>query len=100
MFLAMNRFKVALGKEDDFINIWKNRKSYLDDVPGFISFNLLRGETNEDHTLFSSHATWDSREAFVDWTKSESFRNAHKSAGAAKDIYNGHPKLELFDSVI
>ena len=100
MFLAMNRFQVALGKEEDFITIWKNRESYLDGVPGFISFNLLRGETTDDHTLFSSHATWESREAFVAWTKSESFRNAHKNAGAAKDIYNGHPKLELFDAVI
>ncbi len=100
MFLAMNRFKVALGKEDDFINIWKNRDSYLEGVPGFVSFNLLRGETNEDHTLFSSHATWESRQAFEDWTKSEAFRNAHKNAGSAKDIYNGHPKLELFDAVI
>ena len=100
MFLAMNRFKVALGKENDFINIWKNRESYLDGVPGFISFNLLRGETTEDHTLFSSHATWESRQAFEDWTKSEAFRNAHRNAGSTKDIYNGHPKLELFDAVI
>lgn len=100
MFLAMNRFKVALGKENDFINIWKNRESYLDGVPGFISFNLLRGETTEDHTLFSSHATWESRQAFEDWTKSEAFRNAHRNAGSAKDIYSGHPKLELFDTVI
>lgn len=100
MFLAMNRFKVALGKEDDFITIWKNRESYLDDVPGFKNFHLLRGETTEAYTLFSSHATWESRTDFEAWTKSEAFRNAHKNAGAAKDIYNGHPKLELFDSVI
>lgn len=100
MFLAMNRFKVALGKEEDFITIWKNRDSYLEGVPGFISFNLLRGETTDEHTLFSSHATWESRQAFEDWTKSEAFRNAHRNAGAAKDIYSGHPKLELFDSVI
>lgn len=100
MFLAMNRFKVALGKEQDFINIWKSRESYLDGVPGFINFNLLQGETTEEHTLFSSHATWESRAAFEAWTKSEAFRNAHKNAGAAKDIYNGHPKLELFDTVI
>lgn len=100
MFLAMNRFKVALGKENDFITIWKNRESYLDGVPGFKNFHLLRGETTEEYTLFSSHATWDSRADFEAWTKSEAFRNAHKNAGAAKDIYNGHPKLELFDSVI
>jgi heme-degrading monooxygenase HmoA len=100
MFLAMNRFKVALGKEDDFINIWKNRESYLDGVPGFLSFNLLRGETTDEYTLFSSHATWESRQAFEDWTKSEAFRNAHRNAGAARDIYNGHPKLELFETII
>lgn len=100
MFLAMNRFKVALGKENDFITIWKNRESYLNGVPGFKNFHLLRGESTEEYTLFSSHATWESRADFEAWTKSEAFRNAHKNAGAAKDIYNGHPKLELFDSVI
>ena len=35
MFIAMNRFKIVLGKEKDFENVWRKRDSYLDDVDGF-----------------------------------------------------------------
>ncbi len=100
MFIAMNRFQIALGREEDFIAVWKNRESYLDGVPGFKNFHLLRGATNEQHTLFASHSVWESRAAFDDWTKSESFRNAHRNAGDTKGIYLGHPHLELFESVL
>jgi len=100
MFIAMNRFKIKPGSELDFIDIWKNRDSYLKEVPGFKQFNLLQGESQEEYTLFSSHAVWESRDAFEAWTKSEAFRKAHANAGGRKDIYAGPPKLECFDSVL
>jgi heme-degrading monooxygenase HmoA len=100
MFIAMNRFKIALGKEDDFVQVWKERDSYLDQVPGFKKFNLLRGPSYEDHTAFISHSIWESRKAFEDWTHSEAFRKAHAGAGHAKDIYLGHPQFEGFEAVL
>ncbi|CAA0078949.1 Heme oxygenase (staphylobilin-producing) 2 [BD1-7 clade bacterium] len=102
MFIAMNRFQIAEGKEADFINIWKSRETFLDEVPGFTSFNLLQGATDEGITLFTSHSVWESRQAFEDWTHSEAFRKAHANAGGgpSKDIHMGPPKLELFDVVI
>jgi heme-degrading monooxygenase HmoA len=101
MFLAMNRFRIALGKEDDFINHWRNRNSYLNEVPGFVSFNLLRGDTNDERTLFASHTVWASALAFDDWTKSEAFRKAHMAAGqSSRDLYLGPPQLEQFESVL
>ena len=39
----MNRFKIALGREQDFIDIWKQRESYLDEVPGFILTDFEKG---------------------------------------------------------
>ena len=59
MFIAMNRFKVTLGKEQDFEDVWRERESRLNDVPGFKTFHLLRGPEQEDHTLFASHTVWD-----------------------------------------
>jgi heme-degrading monooxygenase HmoA len=100
MFIAMNRFRIALGKEDDFIEIWKQRETYLDQVPGFKSFNLLRGPSGEDHTLFASHSVWESRAAFENWTRSEAFRKAHAQAGGAKGVYLGHPQFEGFEAVL
>ncbi len=100
MFIAMNRFKIAPGMENEFIDIWKKRESHLEGVPGFKSFNLLQGATNDEHTLFASHSVWDSRQAFDDWTRSEAFRLAHAQAGQTKNVYLGPPNLELFEAVI
>ncbi|MFP6730195.1 MAG: antibiotic biosynthesis monooxygenase [Alphaproteobacteria bacterium] len=99
MFIAMNRFRIVKGRESDFERIWAERDSHLDEVPGFMNFDLLRGPEADDHTLYASHSAWQSREAFEAWTKSEAFRKAHAGAGSAKDIYLGHPEFEGFETV-
>ncbi|WP_461519203.1 antibiotic biosynthesis monooxygenase family protein [Porticoccus sp.] len=77
------------------------RETFLDTVPGFKEFHLLRGPSTEEYTLFASHSVWESREAFEDWTKSEAFRKAHANAGGSrKDIYLGPPQFEGFEQVI
>ena len=100
MFIAMNRFKIVLGKEKDFEDVWRKRDSYLDDVDGFKEFNLLKGSTNTEFTLYSSHTVWNSEEDFLNWTKSESFRLAHKNAGEHKNLYLGAPNFEGFEVVV
>lgn len=101
MFIAMNRFKIRKGMEQDFINIWKQRDSYLDEVPGFREFHLLQGQTFDDYTLFASHSVWESEQTFEDWTQSDAFRKAHAHAGEkTKDVYLGPPQLEWFNSVL
>ncbi|HIF9170271.1 TPA: antibiotic biosynthesis monooxygenase family protein [Photobacterium damselae] len=100
MYIAMNRFKIRLGSEQEFIDIWKNRDTYLETVPGFRSFNLLQGASNEEYTLFASHSVWDSRQAFEDWTQSEAFRKAHANARGNKDIYLGSLNFEGFESCL
>jgi len=100
MFVAMNRFRIALGKEAEFIEIWRKRESHLDQVPGFRQFNLLQGPTESDHTLFASHSIWESRAAFEAWTHSEAFRKAHANAGGSRGAYLGPPHFEGFDAVL
>ena len=96
----MNRFKIVIGKEKIFENIWKNRDSHLEEVKGFKKFNLIKGKETKEFILYASHSTWDSEEDFIAWTKSESFRLAHKNAGNNKDIYIGHPEFEGFEIII
>lgn len=101
MYLAMNRFQVNEGREDDFIEVWRSRDSFLNEVPGFKSFNLLRGKTEDSITPFVSHSVWESRAVFEDWTRSEAFRKAHAGAGKTSEgIYAGPPKLELLEAVL
>jgi heme-degrading monooxygenase HmoA len=100
MFIAMNRFKVKLGSEQAFEDVWLNRETYLDRMAGFVEFHLLKGPQAEDHTLYSSHTVWASKADFEAWTKSEEFRRAHARAGnnsTAGSLYLEHPKFEGFE---
>lgn len=99
MFIAMNRFRIRPGYEEEFERIWQERDSHLHQVEGFIEFHLLRGPEAEDHTLYSSHAVWASREAFEAWTRSDAFRAAHRNAGAHRHVYLEGPQFEGFDVV-
>ena len=100
MFIAMNRFKIVLGKEKEFEDVWKNRDTHLEGVSGFKEFHLVKGDTNNEHTLYASHSIWNSKEDFINWTKSEAFRMAHKNAGKHKDLYIGAPVFEGFEKIL
>ena len=100
MFLAMNRFKIKVGNEMLFEKIWRERDSHLEEVPGFLEFCLMRGDSNDEFTLFASHTIWSSRVDFSNWTKSEAFKLAHKDAGKHRDMYLGPPVFESFEKVI
>ena len=100
MFIAMNRFKVTLGKEGEFENVWRQRESRLNEVPGFKSFHLLRGPELDDHTLFPSHTTWEDKATFDAWTHSDAFKQVHAQAGQTKGLYLGHPNFEGFEVVL
>jgi heme-degrading monooxygenase HmoA len=99
MFVAMNRFRVLRGAEEAFEGVWRNRKSRLDEMDGFRDFHLLRGPERDDHTLYASHTVWRDQSAFEAWTKSEQFREVHRSAGTNKPLYLGHPEFEGFTDV-
>ena len=100
MFIAMNRFKIVLGKEKEFEEVWKNRDTHLNDVPGFKEFHLVKGEANDEYILYASHSIWNSKNDFINWTKSEAFRLAHKNSGQHKGLYLGHPNFEGFEVVL
>ncbi len=97
MFIAMNRFRIAPGFEDSFVQMWRERDSRLQDVPGFRQFNLLRGDSRPEATIFISHSTWESRQAFLDWTESDAFKQAHAKARAPEGTYLGPPQFEGYE---
>lgn len=98
-YITMNRFKVLKGHEEEFEAIWLGRETFLDEVPGFQSFKLLKGPERDDHVLYASHSVWASKDAFEAWTKSEAFRKAHAGAGQTevRSTYAGAPELETFE---
>ena len=100
MFIAMNRFKIVLGKEAEFEKVWRERDTHLSGVTGFKEFHLVKGEKNEKFCLYASHSIWNSKDDFINWTKSEAFKLAHRNAGQHKDLYLDAPNFEGFEVVI
>lgn len=99
MFIAMNRFRIAEGREAEFESLWRGRPSHIAGEEGFLVFDLLRGPTRDGATLYASHTVWASKAAFEAWTKSEAFRAAHAGAGGAKGLVLAHPEFEGFEAV-
>jgi heme-degrading monooxygenase HmoA len=96
MFIAMNNFKVAEGRGPDFERAWRERESYLEGVPGFLQFALLRGAIEGEYV---SHTTWVDRQAFVDWTNSPAFHNAHRQ-GSVAGLLEGPPQIKTYEAVL
>lgn len=97
MFVAANRFRVMPEHAGTFEQAWLTRESHLHEVPGFLTFHLLKGAQAEDHILYSSLTLWASRADFEGWTRSDQFRRAHAGAGSTKPITLGPPQFEGFD---
>lgn len=96
MFIAMNNFRVAAGREADFERQWRERESYLAGVAGFVEFALLKGD---EHGEYVSHTVWQDRAAFIAWTQSAHFTAAHRQ-GSVGGMLAGHPVVKLYEAVL
>jgi heme-degrading monooxygenase HmoA len=99
MYIAMNQFRVKPGTSTDFERAWRDRKSYLSEVPGFESFQLLRGPVEEGAQLYASHTVWTDEAAFRAWTESEAFRKAHAQGGQTVQYLMGPPRFVGWQAV-
>ena len=96
MFIAMNNFKVVEGREQEFEETWKQRETYLQGVPGFVRFALLKSDQRGEYI---SHSTWETRDAFIAWMQSDAFVKGHRQ-GSLAGVLEGPPLIKLYDAVI
>jgi len=123
-FVACNRFSVLPGMESAFEERWAQRDSQLKDLPGFVSFTMLRrdfgnkghgGDNNgpEDAPWnYMSTTVWKDRASFDNWRSSQQFKNAHGQKqgpggdagveGAPKPppMWAGPPKPVFYEAVL
>jgi heme-degrading monooxygenase HmoA len=100
MYIAMNHFRVAPERCAEFERTWRERETFLRDVPGFRSFHLLKGPEEEGARAYASHTVWRDEAAFRAWTESEAFRNAHRQAGSTAGIVLGPPRFVGWEAVV
>jgi len=91
MYLAMSRLKVISGKEAEFEAVWSTHNTATDGIKGFRKFNLFKGNTNEEFSLYVFHSEWNSENDFINWTKSDSFKLSHKNPTRQMNLYLGPP---------
>lgn len=94
MITVANRIQVAPENADAFERAFRDRAGLVDQVPGFVRNQVLRPMSEGDPYVVLT--TWRSHEAFLAWTKSESFRKAHANAEATP---TGESKLELHEVI-
>eukprot|EP00878_Enallax_costatus_P035678 GHUV01039873.1.p1 GENE.GHUV01039873.1~~GHUV01039873.1.p1 ORF type:complete len:109 (-),score=23.48 GHUV01039873.1:910-1236(-) len=96
--------QVKAEHTDDFKNVWKSRESHLKEMPGFVRFALLKC-SNVEHK-YISQTTWESEEAFRNWTQSKQFSQSHGERNTSGDkrpsvgaMLEGPPSPEFYQSV-
>jgi heme-degrading monooxygenase HmoA len=120
-FIACNRFAVLPGQEKAFEERWASRESKLKEMPGFLSFTMLRRDlgvkmhgsdkADGDPVNYQSTTVWQNKEAFMNWRNSQQFSQAHgggaKQAGAEADsaskpppMWAGPPKPVFYEGVL
>lgn len=101
MFIAMNTFTVNNARMEEFEEVWKRRERRLNEMDGFISFKMLRGDASENVETrdYISHSTWKDADSFWAWTKSENFKLAHKNK-TPEGIIMGPPKFRSYEVIL
>ena len=101
IFAAMNRFKVIPGQEEAFEKRWAERESELKDMPGFVTFLMLRRDavTPDDGYNYSTYTVWENRAAFDNWRTGAS-KKAHANAGDAAPMFEGRPSYVGYEGVL
>lgn len=102
-FVVHNTFKIKPYKCADFETMWKTRKSYLEKMPGFVSFELLKNKEQEG--VYISHTIWQNRENFSHWINSEEFAKSHGVSdpvkmAAMREMVEEMPELSFYETLI
>ena len=98
MFITCNRISVNPQYAEAFEATFANRAGQVDQMPGFVSFQLLR--PTEDSQPYIVMTVWQTRAYFTAWTESIEFQQGHaRSATLPREAYTGRPTLEAFEVV-
>jgi heme-degrading monooxygenase HmoA len=109
MIVVTNRIPVSKGHEADFEDRFKNRVHLVDRSPGFVrnevhrpkpvKFDRESGEWKDDpdaEAYYEVKTWWRSLHDFVQWTRSESFKEAHRDR-PPKEMFAGPNVLEVHE---
>ena len=96
MITVANRIYVEAEYADAFEKVFRERAKLVDEMPGFISNQVLRPVNEGDPYIVFT--LWDSRQNFLDWVRSEAFVKGHAQSGTLpKEAYFKPNVLEMHE---
>ena len=101
-YVVTNKFNVKPNYYTSFETLWKTRKSYLKDMPGFISFDLLKN--NFTNGEYISLTIWEDQKDFKAWLESPQFVESHgindlEKLNKMRDMVYNMPITEYYDVI-
>ncbi|MGI9105058.1 MAG: antibiotic biosynthesis monooxygenase family protein [Pyrinomonadaceae bacterium] len=98
MITVANRIYVKPEYAGDFERVFRERAGLVDQMPGFISNQVLRPVNEGDpYVVFTM---WKSRQDFLNWVRSDAFVKGHAQSGTLpKDAYPRANVLEMHEVV-
>jgi len=98
MITVCNRIFVNPEFAGQFEERFRNRAGLVDQMPGFISNQVLRPVNEGDPYIVLTF--WQSRKDFEAWISSDAFIHGHAKSGTLpKEAFSGSNKLELHEVI-
>ncbi len=96
MITVANRIFVNPDFAEQFEERFRNRAGLVDQMPGFISNQVLRPVNDGDPYIVLTF--WNARADFEAWVHSDAFLQGHAKSGTLpKDAFSGPNKLEIHE---
>lgn len=98
MITVANRIYVKDEFSDAFEKVFRERARLVDEMPGFISNQVLRPVNEGDPYIVFT--LWNSREDFMNWVRSDAFVKGHAQSGTLpKEAYFKPNVLEMHEVI-
>lgn len=98
MITVMNRIAVHPEYADAFEERFADRARLVDEMPGFVSNQVLRPVNPEEPYIVLT--LWESRAAFEAWTSSDAFMKGHARSGSLpREAFSGPNRLEIHEVI-
>jgi heme-degrading monooxygenase HmoA len=98
MITVANRIYVMQEYAEAFEQRFRERAGLVDQMPGFISNQILRPVNEGDpYVVFT---IWNSRQDFLNWVRSDAFVKGHAQSGSLpKEAFSQSNVLEMHEVV-
>ena len=98
MILAISRFRVANGLEQEVREAFRNRPRLVEDAPGFRGMEVLTDQN--DPSIFFLHTRWTDAASFHAWHASDAHRRSHAGIPKGLKLDASFTQLTLLNDIM